>query len=79
MTQPARSESLSILDKHRHRLTAEQYNRLERAIGHLSIEGMYPDENDILRAVRAETGEITREQEKADILRAGSLAASPLV
>lgn len=76
MTQPARSESLSILDKYRHRLTAKQYNRLERALGHLAIEGMFPDENDILRAVRAETGEITREQEKADILRAGSLAAT---
>ena len=73
MTQSARSESLSILDKHRHRLTAEQYSRLERAIGHLSIEGMYPDENDILRAVRAETGEITREQEKAEILERVSL------
>lgn len=73
MTQPARSESLSILDKYRHRLTAEQYNRLERALGHLAIEGMSPDENDILRAVKAETGEITREQEKAEILERVSL------
>lgn len=68
-----KAESIAILDKYRHRLTTEQYNRLERAIGHLSIEGMYPDENDILRAVKAETGEITREQEKAEILERVSL------
>lgn len=68
-----KAESIAILDKYKYRLTTEQYSRIERAIGHLAIEGMYPDENDILRAVRAETGEITREQEKADILDRVSL------
>lgn len=60
-----KAESIAILDKYKHRLTTEQYSRIERAIGHLSIERMYPDGDDILRAVRTETGEITREQEKA--------------
>lgn len=73
MTPTTKAESMAILYEYRNRLTPEQFRNIERAIGHLAIEGMFVDRVEIDRAVRAETGEITREQEIAEII--GSKAA----
>lgn len=63
-----KEESIAILDEYKTKLTQEQYRSIERAIGHLSIEGMFPNRVEIDRSVRTVTGEITREQEMAEIL-----------
>lgn len=68
MTPSSKAESIAILDEYRDRLTPEQYRNIERAIGHLAIEGMFADRVEIDRSVRAETGEITHEEEIAEIL-----------
>lgn len=68
MTPTSKFESIAILNEYLDRLTPEQYRNIERAIGHLAIEGMYLDRENIDRAVRAETGEITEEEEIAEIL-----------
>jgi hypothetical protein len=68
MTPTSKFESIAILNEYRNRLTPEQYRNIERAIGHLAIEGMFADRVEIDRAVRAETGEITHEEEMFEIL-----------
>ncbi|MGD9971261.1 MAG: hypothetical protein AB7S65_12535 [Sulfuricurvum sp.] len=68
MTPSNKAESIAILDEYRDRLTPEQYRNIERAIGHLAIEGMFADRVEIDRAVRAETGKITHEEALAEIL-----------
>lgn len=65
----SKAESISILDEYKNKLTPDQYRNIERAIGHLSIEGMFPNRVEIDRSVRTVTGEITREQEMAEILK----------
>lgn len=68
MTPSNKSESIAILNEYRDRLTLEQYRNIERAIGHMAIEGMHLDRKNIELAVRGETGEITEEEEIAEIL-----------
>lgn len=68
MTPTSKAESIAILNEYRDRLTLEQYRNIERAIGHLAIEGMFADRVEIERAVRVETGETTHEEEIAEIL-----------
>lgn len=63
-----KAESIAILNEYRDRLTPEQYRNIERAIGHMAIEGMYLDRKNIELAIRGETGEITEEEEIAEAL-----------
>lgn len=69
MLPTSKAESIAILDEYRNRLTPEQYRNIERAIGHLAIEGMYLNQKNIELAVRGETGEITEEEEIAEALK----------
>jgi hypothetical protein len=68
MTPTSTFESIAILNEYCDRLTPEQYRNIERAIGHLAIEGMYLNRKNIELAVRGETGKITEEEEIAEIL-----------
>ncbi|ACZ11805.1 hypothetical protein [Sulfurospirillum deleyianum] len=63
-----KEESIAILDEYKNKLTPEQYRNIEWMIGHLSIEGMFPNRVEIDRAVRTETKIITYEEATAEIL-----------
>ena len=67
MIPRTKAESMAILDEYRDRLTPEQYRNIERAIGHMAIEGMYLERDIIDRLVRVQTGVITQEEAKAEI------------
>lgn len=68
MTPTSKFESIAILNEYRDRLTPEQYRNIERAIGHMAIEGKYLDHDTIDRLFRVQTGVITQEEAKAEIL-----------
>ncbi|MGD9971263.1 MAG: antitoxin VbhA family protein [Sulfuricurvum sp.] len=68
MTPTSKFECIAILNEYRDRLTAEQYRDIERAIGHLAIDGMYLDREAIDRLFRLSIGEITEDQAMAEIL-----------
>lgn len=69
MTPTSKAESIAILNEYRDRLTPEQYRNIERAIGHMAIEGMYLERDIIDRLVRVQTGVITQEEAKAEIFK----------
>lgn len=64
----SKAESIAILDEYKEQLTAEQYRNIECVIGHMAIEFMYCNRKIIDRAVRAEIGKITHEQEIEEAL-----------
>lgn len=68
MTPSSKAESMAILNEYRDRLTPEQYRNIERAIGHMAIEGMYLDRITIDLLFRVQTRKITEEEAKAEIL-----------
>jgi len=63
-----KDDCIKILKTYQDKLTPDQYRNIEKAIGHLALEGMYPDQVEIERAVRAERNEITHEQVITEIL-----------
>jgi len=63
-----KDDCIKILKKHQDKLTPDQYRNIEKAIGHLALEGMYLNQEAIERLVRVSKKEITLEQAKAEIL-----------
>ena len=63
-----KDDCIKILNKYQDKLTPDQYQNIEKAIGHLALEGMYLDQDGIERLVRISLKEITLEQAKAEIL-----------
>lgn len=63
-----KDDCIKILTEYQSKLTTDQYRNIEKAIGHLALEGMYLDQNAIERLVRISLKEITLAQAKAEIL-----------
>ena len=68
MNPTCKDDCIKILKKYQDKLTLDQYRNIEKAIGHLALEGMYLNQEAIERLVRVSKKEITLEQAKAEIL-----------